>query len=129
MDSYQISMQLVELVQKVRKNFLGLEDVSGRTFTVTNSGVFGSLFFTPRVNPPESAVLGLGKIMKQPVVRNDEIIVRSMMYLGLSYDHRVIDGETAVKFLQKVKACVESPKDLMKTRVHRANTNSEGLNY
>ena len=77
-----------------------------------NSGVFGSLFFTPRINPPESAVLGMGKIMEQPVVRHDKITVRSMMYLSLSYDHRIIDGETAVKFLQEVKRVLESPKDL-----------------
>jgi len=104
---------LVELAKKARENRLSLEEVSGRTFTVTNSGVFGSLFFTPRINPPESAVLGMGKIMKQPVVRGEEIIIRSMMYLGLSYDHRIIDGETAVKFLQEVKKALESPRNLL----------------
>lgn len=112
-DIYQISKELVELVQKTKENRLSLDDVSGRTFTVTNSGVFGSLFFTPRINPPESAVLGMGKIMKQPVVRNEEITIRSMMYLGLSYDHRIIDGEAAVKFLQVVKQKVEIPRSLL----------------
>jgi len=112
-DIYQISKELIDLVQKTRENRLNLEEVSGRTFTVTNSGVFGSLFFTPRVNPPESAVLGMGKMMKQPVVRNEEITIRSMMYLGLSYDHRIIDGETAVKFLQEVKKALESPRNLV----------------
>lgn len=112
-DIYQLSMELGYLAKKARENRLSLEEVSGRTFTVTNSGVFGSLFFTPRINPPESAVLGMGKIMKQPVVRNEEITIRSMMYLSLSYDHRIIDGETAVKFLQEVKKILESPKNLL----------------
>jgi len=112
-DIFQISKELIELVQKTRENRLNLDEVSGRTFTVTNSGVFGSLFFTPRINPPESAVLGMGKIMKQPVVRNEEITIRSMMYLGLSYDHRIIDGEAAVKFLQGVKRALESPRGLL----------------
>ena len=115
-DIYQLSRELVELAKKTRENRLGLEEVSGRTFTVTNSGVFGSLFSTPRINPPESAVLGMGKIMKQPVVRNEEITIRSMMYLGLSYDHRIIDGETAVKFLQEVKKALESPRILLDNR-------------
>lgn len=110
---YQLSRELVELAKKARENRLSVEEVSGRTFTVTNSGVFGSLFFTPRINPPESAVLGMGKIMKQPVVRNEEIAIRSMMYLGLSYDHRIIDGETAVKFLQEVKKFLESPRKFL----------------
>jgi pyruvate/2-oxoglutarate dehydrogenase complex dihydrolipoamide acyltransferase (E2) component len=112
-DIDELSKELVELAKKARENRLSLEEVSGRTFTVTNSGVFGSLFFTPRINPPESAVLGMGKIMKQPVVRGEEIIIRSMMYLGLSYDHRIIDGETAVKFLQEVKKALESPRNLL----------------
>lgn len=112
-DIYQISKELAELAKKARENRLDLEEVSGRTFTVTNSGVFGSLLFTPRINPPESAVLGLGKIMKQPVVIGEEIAIRSMMYLCLSYDHRIIDGETAVKFLQEVKKALESPRVLL----------------
>jgi len=113
-DIEQLSKELVELAKKARENRLGLEEVSGRTFTVTNSGVFGSLFFTPRINPPESAVLGMGKTMKHPVVRNEGIAIRSMMYLSLSYDHRIIDGETAVKFLQEVKKLLESPRNLLK---------------
>ena len=112
-DIYHISKELGELAEKARANRLGLEEVSGGTFTVTNSGVFGSLFFTPRINPPESAILGMGKIMKQPVVRGEEIVIRSMMYLGLSYDHRIIDGETAVKFLQELKKTLESPRNLL----------------
>ena len=80
---------------------------------MTNSGVFGSLFFTPMIDPPESTILGLGKILKQPVVRDDQIVIRSMMSLALSYDHQIIDGEAAVSFLQKVKRGLESPLGLL----------------
>ena len=113
-DIYQISLELANLAKKARDNKLNIEEVSARTFTVTNSGVFGSLFFTPRINPPESAVLGMGKIMKHPVVIGDEIVIRFMMYLCLSYDHRIIDGEMAVKFLQELRKALESPRDLLK---------------
>jgi pyruvate dehydrogenase E2 component (dihydrolipoamide acetyltransferase) len=113
MDLQQISERLGSLAQKAREGRLSLEEISGGTFTVTNSGVFGSLFFTPMINFPESAILGMGKIMKQPVVREDKIVIRSMMYLSLSYDHRVIDGEAAVSFLQKVKKGLESPLGLL----------------
>jgi len=111
-DIYQISKKLAELAEKAREKRLGLEEISNGTFTVTNSGVFGSLLFTPRIQPPESAILGMGKISKQPVVRNDGIMIRTMIYLNLSYDHRIIDGENAVKFLQEVKKALEDPKRL-----------------
>jgi len=112
-DIYCLSQELTELTRKAKEKRLGLEDISGGTFTVTNSGVFGSLFFTPLVNAPESAILGIGKIMKQPVVRGEEIAIRSMMYLCLSYDHRTIEGELAVKFLQEVKKSLESSRSLL----------------
>lgn len=106
---YTLTESLVELVSKGRENRLTIDDITGGTFTITNSGVFGSLFFTPRINTPESAILGMGKIMEQPVTIEGQITVRSMMYLSLSYDHRVIDGENAVKFLQEVKKALEAP--------------------
>lgn len=109
----QLAGELKELAAKARENRLNIEDVSGGTFTVTNSGVFGSLFFTPRINPPESAILGMGKIMKQPVVRDDQIVIRSMIYLSLTYDHRHIDGKTAVTFLQEVKKALQTPAILL----------------
>jgi pyruvate/2-oxoglutarate dehydrogenase complex dihydrolipoamide acyltransferase (E2) component len=109
----QLAVELRELATKARENRLSIEDVSGGTFTVTNSGVFGSLFFTPRINPPESAILGMGKIMKQPAVRDDQIVIRSMIYLSLTYDHRHIDGKTAVTFLQEVKKALETPNLLL----------------
>jgi pyruvate/2-oxoglutarate dehydrogenase complex dihydrolipoamide acyltransferase (E2) component len=113
MNLEEISEKLGNLARKARENRLSPEEISGGTFTVTNSGVFGSLFFTPMINPPESAILGLGKILKQPVVRDDQIAVRSMMYLSLSYDHRIIDGEAAVRCLQKVKKGLEAPQGLL----------------
>jgi pyruvate/2-oxoglutarate dehydrogenase complex dihydrolipoamide acyltransferase (E2) component len=111
-DLAQLAAELKELAAKAREGRLGIEDISGGTFTITNSGVFGSLFFTPRINPPESVILGMGKIMKQPVVRDDRIVVRSMIYLSLTYDHRHIDGETAVTFLQEVKKALQNPGNL-----------------
>jgi len=115
-DLSQLAAELRELAAKAREGKLNLEDISGGTFTITNSGVFGSLFFTPRINAPESAILGMGKIMKQPVVRpvagEDQIVIRSMIYLSLTYDHRHIDGETAVTFLQEVKKALQAPGKL-----------------
>jgi pyruvate/2-oxoglutarate dehydrogenase complex dihydrolipoamide acyltransferase (E2) component len=111
-DLAELAADLRELAAKAREGRLNIEDISGGTFTITNSGVFGSLFFTPRINPPESAILGMGKIMKQPVVRDDQIVIRSMIYLSLTYDHRHIDGETAVTFLQEVKKALQDPANL-----------------
>jgi pyruvate dehydrogenase E2 component (dihydrolipoamide acetyltransferase) len=108
-DIFAISRDLAELANKGRDNQLSIDDISDGTFTITNSGVFGSLFFTPRINPPESAILGMGKIIEQPVVVDGRIAIRAMMYLSLTYDHRVIDGENAVKFLQDVKKSLEAP--------------------
>ncbi len=107
----RISKEISDLARKGREGRLSLDDLKERTFTVTNSGVFGSIFFTPRINPPEVAVLGIGKIVEQPVVLNGGIHIRAMMYLCLSYDHRVIDGETAVKFVQEIRMMLESPKE------------------
>ncbi len=108
-DIFSITEDLSKLVGRGRENRLTPDDISDGTFTITNSGIFGSLFFTPRINPPESAILGMGKIMEQPAVVDERIVIRSMMILSLSYDHRVIDGENAVKFLQEVKKALETP--------------------
>ena len=108
----EIAKRVEELAEKARRGQLALADVSDGTFSVTNSGVFGSLFFAPIINYPESAIIGMGKVMKMPVVRDDQIVIRSMMHLSLSYDHRVIDGATAVSFLQRVKQVLEVPEAL-----------------
>jgi 2-oxoglutarate dehydrogenase E2 component (dihydrolipoamide succinyltransferase) len=87
--------------------------LQGGTFTITNGGVFGSLLSTPLINPPQSAILGMHTIQKRPVVVNDQIVIRPMMYLALSYDHRLIDGRDAVGFLVRVKECIETPDRLL----------------
>ncbi len=104
-----IEKAIAELAKKARDGKLGVPDMMGGTFTITNGGVFGSLLSTPILNPPQSAILGMHTIQKRPVVVNDQVVVRPMMYLALSYDHRLIDGREAVQFLVRVKECVEDP--------------------
>lgn len=105
----QIENQISEYGIKARDGKLALEDMSGGTFTISNGGVFGSLMSTPILNPPQTAVLGMHTIQKRPVVVDDEIVVRPMMYLALSYDHRLIDGREAVQFLVAIKGMIEDP--------------------
>jgi pyruvate/2-oxoglutarate dehydrogenase complex dihydrolipoamide acyltransferase (E2) component len=105
----EISREIDELAARARDGQLTPDDLKGSTFTVTNSGAFGSLLFTPIINQPEVAILGMGKVADMPVVRNGEIVVRKVMYLCLSYDHRVVDGAPAVQFLQAVKRRLEQP--------------------
>ena len=90
-----------------------MEDMKGGTFTISNGGVFGSLLSSPIINPPQSAVLGLHRIEERPVVRNGQIVARPMMYLALSYDHRMVDGREAVTFLVAVKNAIEDPTRLL----------------
>jgi pyruvate/2-oxoglutarate dehydrogenase complex dihydrolipoamide acyltransferase (E2) component len=101
------------LNQKASEEGLSLKDMSGGTFTVSNSGVLGSLLFTPIINYPESAILGMGKVMDTPVVRSGQIVIRPMMHLCLSYDHRIIEGAYSVRFLQRVKEILEDPEALL----------------
>jgi pyruvate/2-oxoglutarate dehydrogenase complex dihydrolipoamide acyltransferase (E2) component len=108
-----ISTELAELAKRGAAGHLTPAELTGSTFTLTNSGVFGAVLFTPIINPPESAILGMGRIAKMPVVVDDRIAIRQMMYLCLSYDHRVIDGAPAVKFLQRVKLFLEKPDLLL----------------
>ena len=105
----QIEKQIVEYGTRARAGSLALEDLQGGTFTITNGGVFGSLLSTPIVNAPQSAILGMHKIQELPVVVNGQIVVRPMMYLAVSYDHRIIDGREAVQFLVAIKDCLEDP--------------------
>ncbi|MFO0951825.1 MAG: 2-oxoglutarate dehydrogenase complex dihydrolipoyllysine-residue succinyltransferase [Isosphaeraceae bacterium] len=98
---------------KARENAIAVSDLQGGTFTITNGGVFGSLLSTPILNPPQSGILGMHAIQKRPVVVDDQIVVRPMMYLAFSYDHRIIDGREAVSFLVNVKEGVENPERLM----------------
>jgi 2-oxoglutarate dehydrogenase E2 component (dihydrolipoamide succinyltransferase) len=109
----QFELGLKALAEKARSGKLTLEEMQGGTFTITNGGVFGSLMSTPIINEPQSAILGLHAIKDRPVVVNGEIVVRPMMYVALSYDHRVIDGSASVTFLVKVKDLIEDPTSLL----------------
>jgi len=106
----QVEKAIVDYVTKIKENRLELADLEGGTFTVSNGGVYGSLLSTPILNMPQSGILGMHKIEKRPVVIDDEIVIRPMMYVALSYDHRVVDGEGAVTFLKRVKEFVENPE-------------------
>ncbi|HHW91217.1 MAG TPA: 2-oxo acid dehydrogenase subunit E2 [Firmicutes bacterium] len=108
-----ISQLVKELAEKARSGKLTPDEYKGGTFTVTNLGMFGVDSFTPIINPPESAILGVNRIQKKPVVVNDEIVIRPMMTLSLSFDHRLIDGSVAAQFLQRVKALLENPDLLL----------------
>ncbi len=108
-----IERNIAELGQKAREGRLGLEELQGGTFTITNGGIFGSLVSTPILNIPQVAILGMHKIQERPVVVNGEIQVRPMMYLALSYDHRIVDGADAVSFLVRIKELIEDPDSLL----------------
>jgi 2-oxoglutarate dehydrogenase E2 component (dihydrolipoamide succinyltransferase) len=97
---------------KAREGTIAVSDLQGGTFTITNGGVFGSLLSTPILNPPQSGILGMHSIQKRPVAVNDEVVIRPMMYLALSYDHRIVDGREAVSFLVRIKECIENPERL-----------------
>ena len=98
---------------KARDGQLSMEDMMGGTFTISNGGVYGSLMSSPILNPPQVGILGMHKIEKRPIVVNDEIVIRPMMYLALSYDHRIVDGKEAVTFLVRVKECLEDPERIL----------------
>ena len=109
----QIQRELSRLVEAARTGTLAPSDVEGATFTVTNSGVLGSVLYTPMIVPPQSAILGMGRAAKTPVVRDEQVVIRTMMYLCLSYDHRFIAGGIAVRYLQRVRAYLENPVSLV----------------
>ena len=108
-----VEAAIVDLGARARDNKLSIDDMRGGTFTVTNGGVFGSLLSTPILNPPQTGILGMHKIQERPVAIDGEVLVRPMMYLALSYDHRLIDGKTAVQFLVAVKDLIEDPARIL----------------
>ncbi len=112
LDFAEIEKKISDFASKAREGMLSLEDLQGGTFTITNGGIFGSLLSTPLLNPPQSAILGMHAIKKRPMVVNDEIVIRPMMYLALTYDHRLIDGREAVLFLRTIKEILEAPERL-----------------
>jgi 2-oxoglutarate dehydrogenase E2 component (dihydrolipoamide succinyltransferase) len=108
-----IEKGIAELGRKARDGKLSIADLTGGTFTISNGGVYGSLMSTPILNPPQSGILGMHKIQQRPMVMGGEVKARPMMYLALSYDHRIIDGREAVLFLVRVKECIEDPERLL----------------
>ena len=108
-----IEKGIATYAEKVRSNRLELTDLEGGTFTISNGGIYGSLLSTPIINPPQSGVLGMHAIQDRPVARDGKVVIRPMMYLALSYDHRIIDGREAVGFLKKVKEYVEEPEEIL----------------
>jgi 2-oxoglutarate dehydrogenase E2 component (dihydrolipoamide succinyltransferase) len=109
----QIESEVIRLATKGRDGKLSIEEMTGGTFSITNGGVFGSMLSTPIINPPQSAILGMHNIVERPVVKNGEIVVRPIMYLALSYDHRIVDGRESVSFLVRVKEMLEDPGRLI----------------
>ena len=109
----EIEKSIAALGTKARDGKLSMEDLSGGTFTISNGGVFGSLMSTPILNPPQSGILGMHKIEERPIAIEGQIHIRPMMYLALSYDHRLIDGSEAVMFLVRIKECIEAPERLL----------------
>jgi 2-oxoglutarate dehydrogenase E2 component (dihydrolipoamide succinyltransferase) len=109
----EIERQLVEYAGKAREGKIKIEDLRGGVFTLSNGGIYGSLLSTPILNPPQSGILGMHKIQERPVAEKGQIVIRPMMYLALSYDHRVVDGKEAVTFLVRVKECIENPARLL----------------
>jgi 2-oxoglutarate dehydrogenase E2 component (dihydrolipoamide succinyltransferase) len=106
---WEIENEVLRLAKKARGGKLGIDEMTGGTFTISNGGVFGSMMSTPIINPPQSAILGMHNIVERPVVQDGEIVVRPMMYVALSYDHRIIDGKESVSFLVEVKKALENP--------------------
>jgi 2-oxoglutarate dehydrogenase E2 component (dihydrolipoamide succinyltransferase) len=104
---------IASAVDRIASGKLGLGELEGGTFTISNGGVYGSLLSTPILNPPQSGILGMHKIEKRPVVIDDTIVIRPMMYVALSYDHRIVDGRGAVSFLKRIKECIEEPERLI----------------
>jgi 2-oxoglutarate dehydrogenase E2 component (dihydrolipoamide succinyltransferase) len=109
----QTEQVIAELAERAVANRLKLEELQGGTFTITNGGIYGSMLSTPILHPPQSGILGMHNIVKRAVVVGDEIVVRPMMYLALSYDHRIVDGKEAVQFLVRIKDCIENPERIL----------------
>jgi len=108
-----IEHTITDLSVRAQKNQIGLDELQGGTFTITNGGVYGSLLSTPIVNPPQSGVLGMHGIVDRPVAVNGEVVIRPMMYVALTYDHRLVDGREAVSFLKRIKELIEDPTRLV----------------
>ncbi len=109
----EVEAEVVRLAVRARDNKLGIDEMQGGTFTITNGGIFGSMLSTPIINAPQSAILGMHNIVERPVAENGQVVIRPIMYVALSYDHRIIDGRESVGFLVRVKQLLEDPARLM----------------
>ena len=109
----EIELAIADFGKRANEGRLSMEEMDGGTFTISNGGVYGSLMSTPIVNPPQSGVLGMHNIVDRPIALNGEVVIRPMMYLALTYDHRVVDGREAVSFLKRIKEVVEDPTRLI----------------
>jgi 2-oxoglutarate dehydrogenase E2 component (dihydrolipoamide succinyltransferase) len=109
----EIEKKVGELGAKAKNDKLTLDDLQGGTFSITNGGIFGSMMSTPILNPPQSGILGMHNIVERPVARSGQVVITPMMYLALSYDHRLVDGKEAVSFLVRVKDCIEDPERIL----------------
>ena len=109
----EIESGVADFGKRARDGDLSMKELTGGTFTITNGGIFGSMLSTPILNPPQSGILGMHNIVKRPVVIDDEIVIRPMMYVALSYDHRIVDGREAVTFLVRIKQAIEDPERLL----------------
>jgi 2-oxoglutarate dehydrogenase E2 component (dihydrolipoamide succinyltransferase) len=109
----EVEIAVADLAKRAQENKLAIEELSGGTFTISNGGIYGSLLSTPIVNPPQSGILGLHAIQDRPVVRDGQVVVRPMMYVAVTYDHRLVDGREAVTFLKRIKECIEAPARML----------------
>ncbi len=113
MGFHDLEKSLADLAKRARDGKISIEDMTGGTFTITNGGVFGSMMGTPIINLPQSAILGMHATKVRPVVVGSQILARPIMYVALTYDHRIIDGREAVLFLRKIKECIEDPQQIL----------------
>ena len=109
----QIEKEVVRLATRARDNKLTIDEMTGGTFTITNGGIFGSMLSTPIINAPQSAILGMHNIVERPMAVNGQVVIKPIMYVALSYDHRIIDGRESVGFLVKVKQLLEDPTRIL----------------
>jgi 2-oxoglutarate dehydrogenase E2 component (dihydrolipoamide succinyltransferase) len=109
----EVELAIADFATRAKDNKLALEELAGGTFTISNGGIYGSLLSTPILNPPQSGILGLHAIVDRPVAIEGQVVIRPMMYVALSYDHRLVDGREAVTFLKHVKECLEEPARIL----------------
>ncbi|MCX6882680.1 MAG: 2-oxo acid dehydrogenase subunit E2, partial [Verrucomicrobia bacterium] len=109
----ELELKVADLGKRAKENKITLDELAGGTFTISNGGVYGSLLSTPIVNPPQSGILGMHTIQDRPVARDGQVVIRPMMYLALTYDHRIVDGREAVTFLKRIKDILENPTRLL----------------